>query len=67
MPSTPIDVFRPAVMLRAEAAKPSPAPGRVNQAANRVVIRPFGGIGIYAVAKQGERQGLEEILRIKGA
>lgn len=37
----------------------------INGAANLGVTRPFGGIGISGVGKEGGRQGLEEFLRIK--
>ena len=38
----------------------------VNGAANLSVTRPFGGIGISGMGKEGGRQGLDEFLRIKG-
>lgn len=38
----------------------------INGAANLGVTRPFGGIGISGMGKEGGRQGLDEFLRIKG-
>ncbi|OBK63253.1 aldehyde dehydrogenase [Mycobacterium colombiense] len=38
----------------------------INGAANLGVSRPFGGIGISGMGKEGGRQGLDEFLRIKG-
>jgi aldehyde dehydrogenase (NAD+) len=38
----------------------------VNGAANMIVSRPYGGIGMSGVGKEGGRQGIEEFLRIKG-
>lgn len=38
----------------------------INGAANLRVTRPFGGIGISGMGKEGGRQGLDEFLRIKG-
>jgi aldehyde dehydrogenase (NAD+) len=37
----------------------------INGAANLGVTRPFGGIGISGMGKEGGRQGLEEFLHIK--
>ena len=37
----------------------------INGAANLGVTRPFGGIGISGMGKEGGRQGLEEFLQIK--
>jgi aldehyde dehydrogenase (NAD+) len=37
----------------------------INGAANLGVTRPFGGIGISGMGKEGGRQGLDEFLRIK--
>jgi aldehyde dehydrogenase (NAD+) len=38
----------------------------INGAANLNPTRPFGGIGISGLGKEGGRQGLDEFLRIKG-
>jgi aldehyde dehydrogenase (NAD+) len=38
----------------------------INGGANLAVQRPFGGLGLSGVGKEGGRQGLEEFLRIKG-
>jgi aldehyde dehydrogenase (NAD+) len=38
----------------------------VNGAPNLMVNRPYGGIGISGVGKEGGRSGIEEFLRIKG-
>lgn len=38
----------------------------INGAANLAVNRPFGGIGISGMGKEGGREGLDEFLRIKG-
>jgi aldehyde dehydrogenase (NAD+) len=38
----------------------------INGAANLGVTRPFGGIGISGMGKEGGRRGLDEFLRIKG-
>jgi aldehyde dehydrogenase (NAD+) len=37
----------------------------INGATNLGVTRPFGGLGISGMGKEGGRQGLEEFLRIK--
>jgi aldehyde dehydrogenase (NAD+) len=38
----------------------------INGALNLAVNRPFGGIGISGMGKEGGRQGIEEFLRVKG-
>jgi aldehyde dehydrogenase (NAD+) len=38
----------------------------VNGAPNLMVNRPYGGIGLSGVGKEGGRQGLEEFLYVKG-
>lgn len=38
----------------------------VNGAPNLMVNRPYGGIGLSGVGKEGGRLGLEEFLRVKG-
>jgi aldehyde dehydrogenase (NAD+) len=38
----------------------------VNGAPNMAAFRPYGGIGMSGVGKEGGRQGIEEFLRIKG-
>lgn len=38
----------------------------VNGAPNMAAGRPYGGIGMSGVGKEGGRQGIEEFLRIKG-
>ena len=38
----------------------------INGAPNMMVGRPYGGIGMSGVGKEGGRQGIEEFLRIKG-
>jgi aldehyde dehydrogenase (NAD+) len=38
----------------------------INGAANLAVHRPFGGIGVSGVGKEGGRAGFEEFLRMKG-
>jgi aldehyde dehydrogenase (NAD+) len=38
----------------------------INGAANLGVNRPFGGLGLSGMGKEGGRQGFEEFLRIKG-
>jgi len=37
----------------------------INGAMNTAVHRPFGGIGISGMGKEGGRQGLDEFLRTK--
>jgi aldehyde dehydrogenase (NAD+) len=38
----------------------------INGAANLAINRPFGGIGVSGLGKEGGRQGIEEFMRIKG-
>ncbi|MET0729119.1 MAG: aldehyde dehydrogenase family protein [Acidimicrobiales bacterium] len=38
----------------------------VNGAVNMIANRPYGGVGISGVGKEGGRQGIEEFLMIKG-
>jgi aldehyde dehydrogenase (NAD+) len=38
----------------------------INGAPNLATNRPFGGIGISGLGKEGGRQGIEEFLRVKG-
>jgi aldehyde dehydrogenase (NAD+) len=38
----------------------------INGAANLRVQRPFGGLGLSGLGKEGGRLGLDEFLRVKG-
>ena len=38
----------------------------INGAANMAAYRPYGGLALSGVGKEGGRQGIEEFLHLKG-